>query len=1369
MNSEENKDKLNEEEREKKKSIFYYSSKIFFLNSHQILKSIMKIKFNQISKLSFIGKKMNYEEEYSSFVDFLESKPKSSFSVSFSKWIIKRTLPGLIMQIMAFWMTLGLPFLIKELIFTFTSPTFDPFRACLFSIYITTALIGRSILLHNGSIIVTEGIKRAIITLFSLYFEKLNKINIGVGRVLDINDLISGLQANLNRVVTMISIHHQIFIAPSLLILFSAILAIYVSKFSLIGMVTNFVLIIIQLILQKYLKSLYSRKNHLTELRNSVLLPLIQRMISVKYIGMEGKFRDSINILRDSEHVFSRKIIFIRGLLDSLAYLTPLLSSLSSIIISVTLGEKSIEIASLFFVIMIFNQLTFPLRVFAFSFVNLIETIINLKRISDFYDLIDEKRPLWLVNNANDLPLGSINFKEATFSYLKKEHFMDFERKDFNENSFMHESQLISTFTINSNIVPGKFTALVGKVGSGKSSFLHSIIGTFPLISGEIVKNGKILFLGQENFLFNKSIKENILMGREYNEERYNKILELCELKKDIETMILGDRTIIGVGGINISLGQKQRIEYARIFYEEADIYFLDESLTGIDQLTFDKIFNNLIKNELSGKTIVMSTNNVDHIEKADYVILMELGRVKLYGETQAVLSSLVDLELFSAERIKNDEIEGLLSDEEMDDVSEFNSVDYQHENNNMINFQHKEILIGKRRGHFEHKKRAESHIQVTVKQDNEKSKEPSLISNLLFYAKINGLAITVLCLILFSLGVLLRLFIDFWAPRFSKNDYSAISFEMSLLIYCLLALGTILMMLLRNNIWSSWTTEISKKIFSFFLENLMFSKISELEQVNIGNLMSLLSKDMEYVDSIFPSLLTSLITNFFQIVFTFILASVVFLPVLPIIILSLFIIKKFIKHSFEINKKIKKIELIIYNKVFKNIHELWEGIITIRCLRVDGYFREIFKDNVTSLCKVIDYGRLNSISTNFKLEVIISIYLLLMLEILVLAKNYKLPLFINDNTFISVLINWSMTLPLMIQFSWFLLSEAILGLAATNKIWNSFKKAPPTPKNVFLKNWPEFGKIQFFNVSFTFVGRMSLLNNVSFIIEPGQKVALVGRTGCGKSSLSNLLSRIVELPPNKSSNIEIDNISIDNIPLEQYFQNVTLLSSETFILKGTLRFNLNPLGELSDTEIISKLKEHTFWDLLFKSQSFQSSIVLQDTGVQLASIEEQGGLVIDFKARKNSIFNKPSLLEILPKSDNKTFDNEQPGLPDNEILDTLIENDGINLSKGQKQFIAFARVILKKPRVLVIDEAFSSIDRQFQYLIQDIILTKFTETTIIHISHQLESIYKYHRFLFLENGEIIGDGPFLELMLKNERFRDLVGEKGRELEKLGT
>ncbi|CAL5405396.1 unnamed protein product [Camellia sinensis] len=205
---------------------------------------------------------------------------------------------------------------------------------------------------------------------------------------------------------------------------------------------------------------------------------------------------------------------------------------------------------------------------------------------------------------------------------------------------------------INIKVPRGMRVAVCGTVGSGKSSLLSCILGEVPKISGTVKLCGTKAYVAQSPWIQSGKIEENILFGEEMDRERYEKVLEACSLKKDLEILSFGDQTVIGERGINLSGGQKQRIQIARALYQDADIYLFDDPFSALDAHTGSHLFKQCLLGLLDSKTVIFVTHQVEFLPAADLILVMKDGRITQAGKYNDILNSGSDfMELVGAHK----------------------------------------------------------------------------------------------------------------------------------------------------------------------------------------------------------------------------------------------------------------------------------------------------------------------------------------------------------------------------------------------------------------------------------------------------------------------------------------------------------------------------------------------------------------------------------------------------------------------------------------------------------------------------------------------------------------------------------------------
>ena len=197
---------------------------------------------------------------------------------------------------------------------------------------------------------------------------------------------------------------------------------------------------------------------------------------------------------------------------------------------------------------------------------------------------------------------------------------------------------------ISLEIKKGEFIGIIGEVGSGKSSLLQALLNNMIILTNNSDKNkciyinGSVSYVPQIPWIENATLKENIIFNNKYNEEFYNKVIDLCELKVDIDSLIGADQTEIGEKGINLSGGQKARVSLARAIYSNCDITILDDPISALDANVGHNIMTKLIMKELKGKTRILVTHALQYLNNCDKIYYMNLGRIEWVGSFTQLL-----------------------------------------------------------------------------------------------------------------------------------------------------------------------------------------------------------------------------------------------------------------------------------------------------------------------------------------------------------------------------------------------------------------------------------------------------------------------------------------------------------------------------------------------------------------------------------------------------------------------------------------------------------------------------------------------------------------------------------------------------------
>ena len=178
----------------------------------------------------------------------------------------------------------------------------------------------------------------------------------------------------------------------------------------------------------------------------------------------------------------------------------------------------------------------------------------------------------------------------------------------------------------------GRLVCVVGPTGSGKSSLLHALLGEMQPLGGAVAVHGRVAYAAQQAWIFKGSLRDNVLFGDAFESRRYHGTIDACQLRRDLDQLAAGDEQEIGEGGVNLSGGQKQRLSVARAVYADADTYLFDDSLSALDAHVGKALFEQCFVARLRGRTRVLVCNQLHFLPQADWVVVMDKGRVAEQG-----------------------------------------------------------------------------------------------------------------------------------------------------------------------------------------------------------------------------------------------------------------------------------------------------------------------------------------------------------------------------------------------------------------------------------------------------------------------------------------------------------------------------------------------------------------------------------------------------------------------------------------------------------------------------------------------------------------------------------------------------------------
>ncbi|KAF9202770.1 Multidrug resistance-associated protein 4 [Haplosporangium sp. Z 27] len=453
-------------------------------------------------------------------------------------------------------------------------------------------------------------------------------------------------------------------------------------------------IILILLFPVQYLLSFYTARanamaTNTTTARIHIMSELLTAIKLIKFYAWESYFRERVTRVRAKEMAEIRRGMYLKITSFALVFAAPVLTTLACICVYELTDNRgatgAIEASVVFTILSLFNTLRYPLIMLPIAVKTTLGALISFDRLDSFL-LLPEVEPLLrvgfstmdsdgpkstsvvaggLVMNGSNSNSGDV--KEMEKMALKRE--IDslqiyIKNADFGWPDSQESNPTLKFISM--SIKPKELVAIVGDVGSGKSSTLAAIMGQIGLRAGDKVVHGSIAYVPHEAWLLNETLKENILFGSPFNRQKYNDILRVCALNRDLTLLSAGDDTEIGERGINLSQGQRQRVSLARAVYSDAEIMLLDDPLSGMDAQIGKHIFQECIKGYLANKTVVYVTNQLQHLGDCDHIIVMKNGSIEAQGTFDELMANDVNLARIVEESMEiedPDQIQELMSE----------------------------------------------------------------------------------------------------------------------------------------------------------------------------------------------------------------------------------------------------------------------------------------------------------------------------------------------------------------------------------------------------------------------------------------------------------------------------------------------------------------------------------------------------------------------------------------------------------------------------------------------------------------------------------------------------------------------------------
>ncbi|XP_034128604.1 multidrug resistance-associated protein 1 isoform X16 [Drosophila guanche] len=1048
----------------------------------------------------------------------------------------------------------------------------------------------------------------------------------------------------------------------------------------LAGLAVLVILIPVNGVIASRIKTYQVRQMKYKDDRVKLMNEVLSGIKVLKLYAWEPSFEKQVLDIREKEIATLRSTAYLNASTSFLWSCAPFLVSLVTFATYVLVDENNVLDATKTFVsLSLFNILRFPLTMLPMLITNLVQTQVSVKRINKFL-------------NSEELDPNNVLHDSS------KPHPMSIENGEF---SWGDE---ITLRNINIEVRKSNLVALVGTVGSGKSSVVQAFLGEMEKLAGVVNTVGKMAYVPQQAWIQNATVRDNILFGQTYDRKRYNKVIDACALRADIDILSAGDLTEIGEKGINLSGGQKQRISLARAVYCDADLYLLDDPLSAVDSHVGKHIFDEVIgpKGLLARKSRVLVTHGVTFLPQVDSIYVLKMGEISESGTFDQLVKNkgafadfiIQHLQDGNAEEEELNQIKRQISStgdvpELLGSVEKAIKLARTESLSDSISVTSADSLMGTGIGGSLRRRtrRQNSHDSVASAASLKKKQEvegklieteKSQTGGVEFavykhYIKSVGIFLSAATLVLnfvfqaFSIGS------NLWLAKWSNDKRVETDTglrDMYLGVYGAFGFGQGLCNYGAAITLFTCTLHASSRVFHRLFNNLMHCPSEFFDTTPKGRILDRCSNDINCLDLVMPINIRMVMSTGFQVLATIVVISMstpIFLAVVvPIALLYYFAQRFYVATS----RQLMRLESVSRSPIYSHFGETVTGASTIRAYNVGDRFidesdAKVDKNQVCKYPSVIANRWLA-----IRLEMVGNLIILFASLFAVLGGQTDPGLVGLSVTYalqVTQTLNWLVRMSSDIETN-IVSVERIKEYGETKQeaAWEleQDKNKP--------QHWPEEGRVEFQNFQVRYREGLDLvLRGVSFNITGGEKVGIVGRTGAGKSSLTLALFRIIEAAGGR---IMIDGVDIAGMGLHMLRSRLTIIPQDPVLFSGSLRMNLDPFEIKTDDEIWKALE-------LAHLKSFVKSLT--------------GGL------------------------------NQE------------ISEGGENLSVGQRQLVCLARALLRKTKVLILDEATAAVDLETDDLIQKTIRTEFKECTVLTIAHRLNTIMDSDKVIVLDKGQI--------------------------------
>ena len=935
-------------------------------------------------------------------------------------------------------------------------------------------------------------------------------------------------------------------------------------------------------VLTRAVKSLFRRRkkiNKITDQRVSLTQEILQAVRFVKFFGWETSFLERLKELRRCEIRSIQFLLAIRNAIQAVSMSLPVFASMLAFI-TYSLTSHTLNPARIFSSLALFNALRMPLNLLPLVIGQVTDAHASIARIQEFL-LAEEQNEDVIWDRDMD---AAIELQHASFTWerttktdkdkagafrdkrqlnedkaaLKKEKKAEKMAKKEKKAEKMAKKEngatLLSddTSSEHTQLEPFKlqdmdFTvgrnellAVIGTVGSGKSSLLAALAGDMRRTGGKMKMGSTRAFCPQYAWIQNTTLKENILFGKAYDSKWYDRVIDACALRPDLEILPGGDQTEIGERGITVSGGQKQRLNIARAIYFDADIVLMDDPLSAVDAHVGRHIMDHAICGLLQHKCRILATHQLHVLGRCDRIIWMHEGRIVSIDTFGNLMRDNLDFQKLMATTAQEEIVEKANGDD----------ADEMEEEKKMA----KKIKKPKAGALMQQEERAVKSVTWGVWGAYLKASGSLLNFPLIFTS-----------LIAMNCGnIATSLWLSYWTSnKFHLHQGQYIG------IYAGLGAVSAVLTYIFSTSLSTSATNASRTMLQRAMTRVLRAPMSFFDTTPLGRITNRFSKDIDTMDNNLADSLRFYLITLSQIMSVFILV-IVFFHYFAIALGPLFVLFLFAASYYRASaREMKRHESVLRSTVFARFSESIFGTASIRAYGMQSYFSERIREAIDQMDSAYFLTFSNQRWVSTRLDAIGNT-LVFVTGLLVVTSRFNVSPSIGG-----LVLSYMLAIVQFIQFTIRQLAEVENNMNATERLHHygtHLDEEAPLHLKVVEDSWPQSGSITFENVQMRYRSELPLvLQGLDFKVQGGERIGIVGRTGVGKSSIMSALFRLTEL---SGGSIKIDGIDIATVGLQDLRSRLAIIPQDPTLFRGTIRSNLDPFDEHSDLELWAALRK---------------------------------------------------------------------------------------------------------------------------------------------------------------------------------------------------